>query len=122
MKNRLFSILMGLLITFPLMNCGLPPGSMEAPLDDPQQGVFYDGTEVSTGKTRITDIKFSPDGTRFVVATNKGILLYNTQTYDKPNLLTGHTDRAWSVSFSPDGTVLASASSYPIMKINLLIG
>ena len=62
---------------------------MEYSLDDPQQGDFHDGTEVSVGKTRIRDIKFSPDGTRFVVATTKGILLYDTQTYDKPNLLKG---------------------------------
>ena len=37
MNNRLFSILIALLISLPFMNCGIPQGSYEEPLDDPQQ-------------------------------------------------------------------------------------
>ena len=54
---------------------------------------------------------YSPDGTRLAVASGIGIWLYDAHTGDEVSLLTGHTDRVTSVSFSPDGTTLASGSS-----------
>lgn len=117
MKNRLFSILLALFITPLFLSCGLPPNSFEDPMHDPQQGNIYDGTKVSTEKIKINDIKYSPDGAKFAVATSIGILLYDTQTYGKPNLLKGHSGRAWSVAFSPDGKTLASAAPYNTIRL-----
>ena len=45
------------------------------------------------GKGRLTEIQYSPDGTRLAVA-----------------LFTGHTVQVVSVSFSPNGKTLASGS------------
>ena len=53
--------------------------------------------------------KFSPDSTLLAVATEIGILLYNTKTYDNPEILKGHTGNIWSIAFRPDGKVLASS-------------
>ncbi len=99
MKNRLPSILIALFIALPFTACNLT----QDPLNNPQQKHLPDSMK------RVFDIKFSPDGTCLAVASNINVLLYNTQTYDKPDLLEGHTGRIWSIAFRSDGKVLASA-------------
>ena len=57
-------------------------------------------------------IAISPNGDRIAVATTIGIWLYNAKTYHTVDLLIGHTDSVESVTFSPNGDILASAASY----------
>ena len=59
----------------------------------------------------IEDIQFSPDGTRFAVASRIGIWIYNAHMGEELKLLTGHTGTVLSVAFSPDGRTIASAKS-----------
>ena len=108
MKNRLFSILIGLLITLPLMNCGLPPGSYEEPLDDPQQARLPDEVKGNSKKDRIEDIAYSPDGTILAVAAGNGIWLYDAQTGHQLAQCAGHIDKVLNIAFRPDGKTLAS--------------
>ena len=54
-------------------------------------------------------IAFSPDGTRLAF-TSYGVGLWNIQTGTETNRLKGHTDFIRSVSFSPDGSILASGA------------
>ncbi len=112
MKNRLFSILTALLIALPFMNCGLPPGSMEDPLDDPQQepqqARLHDEAKGSNKKDRIEDIAYSPDGTKLAVAAGNGIWLYDAQTGQELAQCAGHIHKVFSIAFRPDGEVLAS--------------
>ena len=61
-------------------------------------------------KGSIWEITYSPDGTRLAVASSIGIWIYEAQTGETLDLLTGHTGRVWSVSFSSDGETLASGS------------
>ena len=63
-----------------------------------------------TAAQYINEIAYSPDGTRLAVAGSIWIWIYDAQTSEELNLLTGHTDYVNSVSFSPDGNTLASGS------------
>ena len=114
MKNRLFSILLALLISLPLMNCGLPPGSMEDPLDDPQQepqqARLPDEVKGNTKKRRIQDIAYSPDGTILAVAVGNGIWLYDAQTGQELAQCAGHIHKVFNIAFRPDGETLASVA------------
>ena len=69
-----------------------------------------EGAKMRLGKGKINEIAYSPDGTRLVVASGIGIWIYNAQTGQELDLLTGHTGRVRSVVFSPDGRTLASGS------------
>ncbi len=70
-----------------------------------------EGAKARLGKGSIQEIKLSPDRTRLAVASSIGIWLYDAPTGEVLDLLTGHTGKVWSVSFSPDGQTLASGSS-----------
>ena len=60
------------------------------------------------GKARITEIAYSPDGTRIAAATRRDIWLYDARSGVVLKLLTGHTDSVLTVAFSPSGNYLAS--------------
>ena len=62
------------------------------------------------GKSKLHDIKYTPDGNRIAVATDIGIWIYEAQTGKELTLLTGHTDRVTSLGFPADGRFLASGS------------
>ena len=70
-----------------------------------------EGAKARLGKGGINDITCSQDGALFAVASKIGIWIYDVQTSKELALLTGHTGRINSISFSPDGHTLASGSS-----------
>ena len=77
---------------------------------DSPQWHLPDGAKARLGKGWISEIEYSPDGTRLAVAGGIGIWLYDTTTRQEVTLLTGHTRSVNSVAFSPDGSTIASAS------------
>ena len=69
-----------------------------------------DGATARLGKGSVSEVHYSPDGTRLAVASSIGIWLYDTATYQEIAWLAGHTGRVSSIAFSPDGGKLAGAS------------
>ena len=63
------------------------------------------------GKGRIQEITYSADGNLLAVASSIGIWLYDTDTDEESNLLT-ESEHTVSISFSPDGSILASGPYY----------
>ena len=70
-----------------------------------------EGAKARLGKDHITgNITYSPDGTRLAMASSIEIWIYDVHTGEELALLTGHVGWVLSVSFSPDGSTLASGS------------
>ena len=67
------------------------------------------GAKARIGKGWTTDITYSPDGTQFAVAGSVGIWLYDVRSGEELDLFTTHI-YVVSVSFSPDGSLLASGA------------
>ncbi|RKU05486.1 hypothetical protein C6501_19725 [Candidatus Poribacteria bacterium] len=68
------------------------------------------GAKARLGKGRIHQVKYFPDGKRLAVATSIGIWIYDVQTGEALDLLTGHTEPVKTIVFSPDGETFASGS------------
>ncbi len=77
------------------------------------QSVFPEGAKTRLGKDHITgNITYSPDGTRLAMASSLEIWIYDAHTGEELALLAGHVGGVLSVSFSPDGSTLASGSQW----------
>ena len=57
---------------------------------------------------------FSEDGTRFAIASNVGLWIYDVHTGEEVALLTGHPSDFTVMASSPDGSMLASANENAI--------
>ena len=102
MKARRLFVLTVIFVTFTF-------GSNTFAQNSPQWHL-PEGAKARLGKGTISEVQYSPDGTRLAVASAIGIWLYDAQTGEALDLLTGHTDLVRSVSFSPDGNTIASGS------------
>ena len=67
-----------------------------------------DNAKARLGKGNIHEIVYSPDGTRLVVGSSIGVWIYDTQSGYELALLAEHSESVNSVSFSPDGQMIAS--------------
>ena len=70
-----------------------------------------EGVKARLGKGNINDIKFSPDGTRFAVATTIGVWMYNAKTGVEISLFKGERQDIIGVAFSADGELVTGANS-----------
>ena len=78
---------------------------------DEAESHFAEGAKMRLGKGRINDIKFSPNGSRFAVATSIGIWMYDAHTGEELSVLAvlpGEGRMVTTIAFSPDGRTLAS--------------
>ena len=100
----------GILYIAPLLIAGLLLSNRSL-AQDPAEWHFTEGAKMRLGKGRINDIKFSPDGSRFAVATTIGIWIYDAHTGEEISLLAvlpGEGREVTAIAFSPDGRILAS--------------
>ena len=67
-----------------------------------------DGARARLGKGTLSDVVYSPDGTRLGIAGNLGIWVYDVQSGGEIELIAGRWGSIRSVSFSPDGETLAA--------------
>ena len=72
--------------------------------------------KVLTNQNAATAV-FSPDGTTLVSANFKTIHLWDARTGEPKRTFTGHTDSVSSLSFSPDGSTLASGSDDKTIRL-----
>ncbi len=64
------------------------------------------------GRGTANSLAWSPDGNTLAVSGSTGIALYDAHNLDaEPRTLTGHTAIVYASVFSPDGTLIASASA-----------
>lgn len=94
MKNGLFTIFIVLLMALTITTNN-----------------FTQISQAENDKPGIYDVRYSPDGKRLAVVIESGILIFNTQTDDKPEVFTEDVGRPWRVAFSQDGKTLISVNS-----------
>ena len=78
---------------------------------DSPQWHLPEGVKARLGKGSISEIQYSPDGRRLAVASASGIWIYDAQTGEELDLLTGHTWPPRTIVFSQ------STSLYNPVKI-----
>ncbi|MXV75350.1 hypothetical protein F4Z99_13900 [Candidatus Poribacteria bacterium] len=84
---------------------------------DYTQWELPEGAKLRIGRGRVEDLKFSPDGQRFAVATSVGIWLYDTETYAPHNLIAADKGGITTIAFSADSGRLAGASGHYTLSV-----
>ena len=91
--------------------------SVNGVAQDYTQWGLPEGASLRIGRGEITELKYSPDGSRFAVASSIGIWIYDTMSLREISLLVGHSAPVESVAFSRDGKLLASGSRDYTVKL-----
>lgn len=77
-----------------------------------------EGAITRFGKGTINDIKFSPDGTQFAVATTIGVWIYDAKTGKEISLLKGDRENILHLAYLSDGNTLKGVNhDYSYVKV-----
>ena len=111
MKFRVFSIFAAFFLVFIFTTNSFTQNIQQRNVSGSRKAI--------TGKEKpgIYDIRYSPDGKRLAVVIETGILIFNTQTDDKPEVFVEDIGRPWRVAFSPDGKTLTSVNSFGTIQL-----
>ncbi len=86
-------------------------------LDNCTEAELPPGLKVRLGKNQVTDITFSPDGTRLAAGGAGRIWVYDVDSGAQFAMLPGHTDRIRALAFAPDSRILASGSEDNTLRL-----
>ena len=100
MKKTLYLVLTALSITLIFA-----PNTLA---QDSPQWHLPDGAKMRLGKGEANEIAYSPDGTKLAVASAIGIWIYDAQTGEELNLITGKISSNTSIGFTLDGNLLVN--------------
>ena len=75
------------------------------------------GLKVRLEKGEVTDMAFSPDGTRLAAGGDGRIWIYDTASGSQFAMLSGYTERVRALAFAPDNTLLASGSEDNTLRL-----
>ena len=112
MKNRMLLILLAIgIISVSIISIIV---TTKKPPDDfipktPQRDLPK-GVKARIGKGRILDVAYVPESTQFAVGSSTGIWFYDANTLEEVGVIQGNTSKEFSMSFSPDGKILATTS------------
>ncbi len=67
-----------------------------------------EGVKARIGSGRVNVMRYSPDGNLLAVGSDIGVWIYDAHTAEPQSLFTTHTSVVNSVSFTPDGRMLAA--------------
>ena len=77
-----------------------------------------DGAITRFGKGAINEIKFSPDGTQFAVATTIGVWIYDAKTGNEISLLNGDREDILHIAYLSDGNTIRGVNrNYSYVKV-----
>ena len=92
--------------------------SLNTLAQDYTQWHLPEGAVARLGKGTISDIAYSPDGTRLAVAGSVGIWYYDAETYKEVSLIVGDaTARMTGIAFSPDGRRLVGGGTDKTVRL-----
>ena len=86
-------------------------------LDNCTETELPPGLKARLGKNQVTDITFSPDGTRVAAGGAGRIWVYDADSGAQFAMLPGHTDRVCALAFAPDSRLLATASDDNTLRL-----
>jgi WD40 repeat protein len=75
------------------------------------------GLKLRLDKGEVTDITFSPDGTRLAAGGDGRIWIYDTVSGSQFAMLSGYTERVRALAFAPDNSLLASGSEDNTLRL-----
>ena len=107
-RNRLLFAVLGSLILMVSSSCSQPQREPDtAARLEYKQWHLPDGAKARIGAGQVHSMAYAPEGNLLAAVSDIGVWIFDAQTAQPQHLLAPHTGIINSISFSPDGRILA---------------